>query len=151
MSLNTSIDSLRAAAEPTMERVFSAADPHLLLHVIMNTAAVASERVDLSAAEEFLQISVVPLSAGREIKPHRALSRKVGGDGPVQEAWIVVNGSIEVGLYDVDRTLLKSAILTAGWMLVTFRGGHAFKTLSDSTTLIECKVGPYVGRDYEFI
>jgi hypothetical protein len=36
-------------------------------------------------------------------------------------------------------------------MLVTFRGGHSFKTLSDPTTLIECKVGPYVGRDYEFI
>jgi hypothetical protein len=134
-----------------MERVFSSGDGKLLLHVIMNTAAAASERVDLSTAEEFLQISVVPLAAGREIKPHRALSRPVGGEGPVQEAWIVMRGSIEVGLYDIDRTFLKSAVLTAGWILVTFRGGHSFKTLSDPTTLIECKIGPYVGRDYEFI
>jgi hypothetical protein len=134
-----------------MEQVFSSTEPNVLLHVIMDTSATGSDRVDLSASGEFLQMSVVPLAAGREIKPHRALSRAVGGEGPGQEAWIVVRGSIEVGLYDIDRTFLKSAVLTAGWMLVTFRGGHAFQTLSDSTTLIECKVGPYVGRDYEFI
>jgi hypothetical protein len=134
-----------------MEQVFSSADPSVLLHVIMDTATVANERIDLSAPEEFLQLSVVPLAGGREIKPHRANIRTVGGEGPGPEAWIVMNGSIEVGLYDIDKSFVKSAVLTAGWMLVTFRGGHAFRTLSSPATLIECKVGPYAGRDYEFI
>jgi hypothetical protein len=134
-----------------MEKVFSSSDPGMLLHVIIDTAAVSSERVDLSPPEEFLQISVVPLAAGRALKPHRALPRSVGGEGPVQEAWIVVRGSIEVGLYDVDRAFLKSAILQAGWILLTFRGGHSFTTVDDQTTLIECKLGPYIGRDYEFL
>ena len=134
-----------------MERVFSAVDPSILLHVIMNTAAVSSDRVDLSPAEEFLQLSVVPLEAGRGVKPHRAVPRSLGGNGPVQESWIVMRGAIDVSLFDIDGSLLKSATLTAGWLLVTFRGGHGFSAVADDTTIIECKLGPYVGRDYEFI
>jgi hypothetical protein len=134
-----------------MERVFSAVDPSILLHVIMNTAAASADRVDLSPAEEFLQLSVVPLNAGRGVKPHRAVPRSLGGDGPVQESWIVMRGAIDVTLFDIDGSLLKSATLTAGWLLVTFRGGHGFSAVDEHTTIIECKLGPYVGRDYEFL
>jgi hypothetical protein len=134
-----------------MEKIFSAVDPSMLLHVIGNTAAVSSDRVDLSPSEEFLQLSVVPLKAGRGVKPHRALPRRLGGDGPVQESWIVMRGAIEVSLYDIDGSLLTVRPLAAGWLLVTFRGGHGFSTVADDTTIIECKIGPYVGRDYEFI
>lgn len=134
-----------------MERVFSKRDPNVLLHVIVDTESVSSARVDASPPGEFLQISILPLEPGRGIKPHRALSRTTGGEGPVQEAWIVMRGAIDVQLFDTDRVLLQTARLEAGWMLVTFRGGHAFTTVEDRTTIIECKVGPYVGRDYEFI
>jgi hypothetical protein len=134
-----------------MEKVFSSSDPGALLHVIMNTAASSGDRVDLSPPEEFLQISVIPLTKGRALNPHRALVRSVRHEGPVQEAWIVMRGSIEVRLFDLDNTFLKSAVLSAGWLLLTFRGGHSFETADDQTTLIECKAGPYVGRDYEFL
>ena len=50
----------------------------------------------------------------------------------------------------VSLSLLKSATLSAGWLLVTFRGGHGFSAVADDTTIIECKLGPYIGRDYEF-
>jgi len=133
-----------------MEKIFSAVDPSMLLHVIMNTAAVSSDRVDLSPSEEFLQLSVVPLKAGRGVKPHRAVPRSLGGDGPVPESWIVMRGAIDVSLFDLDGSLLKSATLSAGWLLVTFRGGHGFSAVADDTTIIECKLGPYIGRDYEF-
>jgi hypothetical protein len=134
-----------------MEKIFSAVDPSMLLHVIINTAAVSSDRVDLSPSEEFLQLSVVSLKAGRGVKPHRALPRRLGGDGPVQESWIVMRGAIDVRLFDLDGSLLKSATLSAGWLLVTLRGGHGFSAVADDTIIIECKLGPYVGRDYEFI
>jgi hypothetical protein len=134
-----------------VQKVFSAIDSSILLHVIMNTAAVSSERIDLSPSEEFLQLSVVPLTTGRGVKPHRALARPLGGHGQVQESWIVMRGAIDVSLYDTDGSFLKSATLPAGWLLVTFRGGHGFSTVDEPTTIIECKLGPYVGRDYEFI
>jgi hypothetical protein len=134
-----------------MEKIFSAVDPSMLLHVIIDTAAVSSDRVDLSPSEEFLQLSVVPLKAGRGVKPHRAVPRSLGGDGAVQESWIVMRGAIDVSLFDLDGSLLKSATLSAGWLLVTFRGGHGFSAVADDTTIIECKLGPYIGRDYEFI
>jgi len=134
-----------------MERVFSTVDPSILLHVIVNAAAVSGDRVDLSPSQEFLQLSVVPLKAGRGVKPHRALLRSLGGDGPVPESWIVMSGAIDVNLFDIDGSLLKSARLSSGWLLVTFRGGHGFSAVDDHTTIIECKLGPYVGRDYEFI
>lgn len=117
----------------------------------MNTAAVSSDRIDLSPSDEFLQLSVVPLKAGRGVKPHRAVPRSLGGHGPVQESWIVIRGAIDVSLFDTDGSLLKSATLPAGWLLVTFRGGHGFSTIDEQTTIIECKLGPYVGRDYEFL
>jgi hypothetical protein len=134
-----------------VDKVFSVIDPSILLHVIMNTAAVSSERIDLSPSEEFLQLSVVPLNAGRGVKPHRAVPRSLGGDGPVQESWIVMRGAIDVSLYDTDGSFLKSATLPAGWLLVTFRGGHGFSAVNEQTMIIECKLGPYVGRDYEFL
>jgi hypothetical protein len=134
-----------------VQKVFSAIDSSILLHVIMNTAAVSSERIDLSPSAEFLQLSVVPLNAGRGVKPHRALARPLGGHGQVQESWIVMRGAIDVSLYDTDGSFLRSATLPAGWLLVTFRGGHGFSTVDEHTTIIECKLGPYVGRDYEFI
>lgn len=134
-----------------MEKIFSAVDPSMLLHVIVNTAAVSSDRVDLSPSEEFLQLSVVPLKAGRALKPHRALPRPLGGHAPVQESWIVMRGAIDVSLFDVDGSPLATRSLTAGWLLVTFRGAHGFSTVDDDTTIIECKLGPYIGRDYEFI
>ena len=58
---------------------------------------------------------------------------------------------LDVKLYDVDASLLKSIVLSAGWLLVTFRGGHGFSAVETPTTVIECKLGPYIGRDYEFI
>lgn len=134
-----------------MEKVFSSSDPGALLHVIMNTAALSDDRVDLSPPEEFLQISVIPLAKGRALNPHRALVRSVRYEGPVQEAWIVMRGSIQVRLFDLDNSFLKSAVLSAGWLLLTLRGGHSFETADDETMLIECKTGPYVGRDYESI
>lgn len=134
-----------------MEKVFSSSDPGALLHVIMDTAALSAERVDLSPPDELLQLSVIPLAKGRALKPHRALVRSIRHEGPVQEAWIVIRGSIEVRLFDLDNSFLKAAVLSAGWLLLTFRGGHSFETPDGQTTLIECKAGPYVGRDYEFI
>ena len=134
-----------------MEQFFSAVDPSVLLHVIVNTAAVASERVDLSPSAELLQLSVVPLKAGRTLKPHRALPRVLGGQAQVPESWIVMRGAIDVSLFDVDGSPLAVRSLTAGWLLVTFRGAHGFSTVEDDSMIIECKLGPYVGRDYEFI
>lgn len=134
-----------------MEKIFSAVDPSMLLHVIMNTSAVSTDRIDLSPSEEFLQLSVVPLRAGRTLKPHRAQPRAVGGHASVPESWIVMRGAIEVSLFDVDGSSLATRSLTAGWLLVTFRGAHGFSTIDDDSMIIECKPGPYVGRDYEFI
>ncbi len=141
--------SSAAAAEPLL-RIFSARHPEQLLHVIVNANAASSRRMDVTPADESLQVSVIPLEAGRLVKPHYHIARSLpAGERMVQESWIVIRGSIEVQLFDVDRTLLQSAVLEAGWLLVTFRSGHSLKAVSDDTVILECKPGPYLGRDYE--
>ena len=141
--------SSAAAAEP-LQRVFSARQPDQLLHIIVNANAESSRRVDLTPADEALQMSVIPLGAGRVVKPHQHIARVLPAEERmVQESWIVVRGSIEVQLFDLDRTLLQSAVLVAGWLLVTLRGGHSLKAVSEGTVILECKPGPYLGRDYE--
>lgn len=119
---------------------------------MVDAGAIHDRRADLCPADQSLQVAVVPIAKGRGLKPHRALARAEAAlNGPVQETWLVVSGSIRVELFDLDGRALLSAVLTPGWVLVTLQGGHAVEALEDRTTIVECKPGPYVGRDYEFL
>lgn len=143
------VTAIAATASPVRE-VYSVQDSERLLHVIVDTTAVTGGRLDVSPTEEPLQLSVIPLQAGRGVKPHQHFARNITeASRMAQEAWIVVRGVIEVRLYDIDRSFLQSTTLQQGSILVTFRGGHAFQAVADDTVIIECKPGPYVGKDYE--
>ena len=71
----------------------------------------------------------------------------------VQECWIVMRGSIRVGLYDVDNSFLDKFIVDVGEFCVILDGGHAFDCLQEDTWVLEVKTGPYEGqgKDKEFI
>jgi hypothetical protein len=132
-------------------RLFSSPkDPELLLHAIVDSSRAEPGRVDISPVSEWLQLSMITLAAGASLRPHAHVVRDLpsGITRPGQEAWIVLRGSIGIRLFDEAHALIAETTLEAGHLLVTFHGGHAFHAAGENTVLIECKLGPYEGRDY---
>jgi cupin fold WbuC family metalloprotein len=121
-----------------------------MLHVILRTSIPISSRLSVSPPQARLQVSLVPLARGASVAPH-IHDRPAPSDGSpqlTQESWFVLRGAVRVSLYDERRVLIERVQLSAGDMLVTFHGGHAFDEADEDTLLLECKNGPYRGPDY---
>jgi cupin fold WbuC family metalloprotein len=134
-----------------MNKIVSQAEPGRVLHVILDSAASIEGRIDLSTANEPLQVSAIAIAPGKKVNPHIHNPRSQEGatGAPItQECWIVIRGKIDVSLFDLDRKLLHQQSLTQGSLLVTFYGGHALEGATDGAVIVECKNGPYLGRDY---
>jgi hypothetical protein len=137
-----------------MQKIYSKFRADQLLHVLVNTHDTFYNRIDLSPEEEYLQLSLISLPQSKTIKPHIHNPRSdvlPRISAITQECWIVLRGSIKVRLFDLDSSLLEGKVLTPGWVLVTFHGGHALECLEDNTLVIECKNGPYQGKDYTLL
>jgi hypothetical protein len=134
-----------------MKKIFSKSDPARLLHVILDTNAPLENRLDLSEGKEWLQVSVMKLPSGKTVNPHIHQPRAQAPAAPAgitQECWMVLRGELKIRLFDLDQTLLHQQALTSGHLLVTFYGGHALECGSEGALMVECKNGPYLGRDY---
>jgi cupin fold WbuC family metalloprotein len=121
-----------------------------ILHAVVDTTRTTGHRTDVSPPAEWLQLSVIALGDGASMRPHTHNPRSAerAPASVTQEAWLVLRGSIQVSLYDEDAAFLEELTLAAGHILVTFYGGHAFAGAQPGTLLVECKNGPYEGRDY---
>jgi hypothetical protein len=134
-----------------LKKIYSKVEPGRVLHVILDTNEPFESRVDLCEIGQWLQVSVLNLPPAKRVNPHIHHPRAhppPGGPGITQECWIVLRGEIKIGLFDLDQSLLHQEVLTAGHMMVTFYGGHALESESEGALMIECKNGPYAGRDY---
>lgn len=134
-----------------MNKVYSEVEPGRLLHVIFNADEPFEDRVNLSDPEHLLQVSVMELSPARNVPPHiHALREKETKpeQGVTQECWIVLRGGVRIALFDLDQRPLGQQSLRGGHILVTFFGGHSLESESGGALMIECKNGPYLGRDY---
>ena len=133
-----------------MKKVYSKSEPEKLLHVIIDTNEPFENRADLTSAEQWLQVSVLNLAKGRKVNPHIHNPREqVASSAPgiTQECWIVLRGEIKASLFDLDRNLLHEQKMPQGHLLVTFYGGHSLES-ENGALMVECKNGPYLGRDY---
>ena len=63
-----------------------------------------------------------------------------------QETLIILEGDVEVDLYDSSSTLVTTVRLKKGDLIVLVKGGHSFEFLSE-TKMVEVKQGPYLGEN----
>jgi mannose-6-phosphate isomerase-like protein (cupin superfamily) len=134
-----------------LRQFVSSREPNRVLHAIVDTTQVTAGRVNACSADQWLQICVVPLSAGAALGPHTHLAKpaqSLSASPASQEAWLVLRGSLRIALFDEDQRAIHESTLSAGQLLVTFGGGHAFSGAAPDTLLLECKNGPYCGKDY---
>jgi hypothetical protein len=125
-------------------KIYSRQNPNQLLHLVVDLNDIAS-RVDFMDSSDVLQIGAVKKLMGDRPHPHWHKRKFLLKKTRVQESWFVYRGEVLVSHFDVDETLLDRQILTAGFLNVTLKGGHTFEVLSDSTIILEHKLGPYKG------
>ncbi|MBX7134668.1 MAG: hypothetical protein K1X67_18525 [Fimbriimonadaceae bacterium] len=134
-----------------MIKIYSQVEPERLLHVVFDGTEPLDSRTDLSDPQEWLQVSVLNFAPAKTVGPHLHNAREQHGSARVcttQEAWIVLRGEITAGLFDLDHRPLGEETLLPGHVLVTFGGGHSLQCGRLGAMLVECKNGPYLGRDH---
>lgn len=99
----------------------------------------------LTPPEHTQQLGFIVYPAGHEIPRHvhRPIERQIIG---TCEILVVRQGSVEIDLYDDDRTLVATPVLEQGDVIILLAGGHGLRMREDAV-LMEVKQGPYVGLD----
>ncbi|MSS74269.1 hypothetical protein EXS72_01375 [Candidatus Pacearchaeota archaeon] len=132
-----------------MEKIFSKIKPNQLIHIIarlgegepgkMNFMVSEDECLQAAAGVKFVKGHT--FSGAHKHLPNKRTTYKT------QEAFILVSGSVELTLYDLDHKEIAKEILNSGDCYIYLDGGHALKVLSENTSFYEIKNGPYLGRD----
>jgi cupin fold WbuC family metalloprotein len=134
-------------------KIYSKVDPNKLLHIVVKKEDLNVSREDLVPENNFIQCSRLQMDKGKTFRPHRHIWKNRTRDVIAQESWVVIEGSVKCIFYDLDNTILKECILTAGDASFTLEGGHNYEILEDNTFVYEYKTGPYEGQslDKEFL
>ena len=135
-----------------MEKVYSNIEKDLILVIINRYNEITNKRVDLTPAEEFLQVSCFAMHKGKTFKAHKHREQKKVAT-ITQESFVVMKGKIKAIVYDFDDTIIASPTINTGDCVITLYGGHNYLGLEDDTIIYEHKTGPYYGveKDKEFI
>ena len=136
--------------QPLLE-IMSKKRKGLILHKIFTGEDFDTEieRVDLAEPDWNLQASVMTWDMDRSVEKHfHKEMNRTSFTSAAQEMWLVIKGSFEVELYDLDGdTLLARVTMFPYHVCFSFRGYHSIKALEDKSRFFEIKSGPYVGRD----
>ena len=131
-----------------MIKIYSKINKDFLIHTISTSIKEGAQREDLIDNSMPLQLSRIKLGNLKKIKPHFHHLKKINYDSINQhECWIVVEGHIEVSLFDLDKTHLKTMKLYKGNILFTSGGGHSINNSSEDSEFFEIRLGPYLGKD----
>lgn len=112
-----------------------------LIAIILNFNDANDYKNFYTDNEADMQFGVFNLPKNEEIANHYHPSQQ-RIINTTSEALILIEGKLEVSLYDDDLEHIKNVILDGGSVLITVSGGHGIKTI-ENTKLIEIKQGPY--------
>ena len=128
-----------------MISVYSNVDGQIICNIIHKNE-IDGYRRDLSPENEIIQVCARKIDKGVYVQAHRHFPTERVTIG-TQESWIILDGVILAGVYDIDNALIKEVELYSGSCIVFFRGGHSLKVLTDNTYFYEFKNGPYHGYE----
>ena len=102
----------------------------------------------LTADDDFLQISTWNHPKGYETNAHKhnIYSRDARR---TSEAIFVVNGAVKASIFNDSGIIVESVLLEKFDMLYCKSGGHSYKIISSSTTVLEFKNGPFLGNEID--
>ena len=113
---------------------------NLLAEVIRSEEIIQEKNFYTEEKEEF-QFASFNLKENTVIKRH-IHNKQERVIKSTSEVIVVIEGSIEVEIYDLDENLEHKCILNKGDTVALFSGGHGLKAIGNSK-FIEVKQGPY--------
>ena len=124
----------------------------MLIDIEVTQEDIINGRNDIIDTSEFIQVASIDFKKGETFKPHKHILNKKTTT-ITQESWVVIQGKVQVILYDIDNKIIDKPILKAGDCSITLQGGHNYISLEEGTLVYEYKTGPYYGQqeDREFI
>ena len=136
-----------------MKKIYSKIEPEKLLHTIVKKDDLKPGRTEVVSEEHFIQCALLNMEEGKTFKPHKHIWKPGEKQCIAQESWVVIKGSVNVIMYDLDDSIIEELILEAGDASFTLEGGHTYEILEDDTIVYEYKTGPYKGQenDKEFL
>jgi hypothetical protein len=103
----------------------------------------------VSPEDHPIQLGVHNRKGGTDLRPHWHKDFKKLENFPAQEVFFIVEGEVQVDLYDEDEKF-ESLVMKDGDIIFLAIGGHGVKFLKD-TKMVEVKQGPYRDFEKEFI
>lgn len=114
----------------------------LLLAAIIKLPDINKEKNFVTDNVEEFQLASFNLVKDTKIDRHHhpKQNRQIQN---TSEVITVIDGSIEVSIYDENLEFVQKEKLVSGETIALFRGGHEIEVLED-TKFIESKQGPYI-------
>ena len=107
-------------------------------------------RTNLTEPSQIIQASLINMTRFQSVPRHEHLpiERYTTGTG---EGWLVLNGSFEVEIFDIDQTSLGKYLLKKFDLILMFNGGHSLYATKKNSVIFEFKNGPFKGSDSDKI
>lgn len=107
-------------------------------------------RTNLTDPDKIIQSSLIKMIKFQSVPKHEHLpiERHTKGTG---EAWLILQGSFEVEIFDIDRVSIGKYFLNKFDMLIMFNGGHSLRATKKNSIMFEFKNGPFRGGDSDKI
>lgn len=124
----------------------------------LNENHVRFAHVDLNSADTkfstpidwALQALTPELAEGR-VSRHIHLNRSVESNtGSNPEAWVCLSGHCDFEVYDIFKKFVYSSRLEEKMLLIVERGGNSIKKSTANFKLLEFKLGPFSGKNWEY-
>ena len=121
-------------------KIYSKAN--LLLAAVIKLSDINIEKNFVTENDEEFQLASFNLVKDTKIERHHhpKQNRQIQN---TSEVITVIEGSIEVSIYDENLEFVHKENLVSGETIALFRGGHEIEVIED-TKFIESKQGPYI-------
>ena len=107
-----------------------------------------NDKLNFVTPDEFpLQLGFHNRKKGEEVEPHSHRPIPELKEIPSHEMFHVIEGRVQVNIFDFNKELVKQVILDPGDTIFS-ASGHSMVFLKDSKVL-EVKQGPYRGKEEE--
>ncbi len=119
-----------------------------ILAIIIDTNLTNLKKEFHTKDDENFQVGTFNLPEGESLDRHVHLenTRNINS---TSEVLIILEGELEVEIFDSYKNFVNSRILTKGYLILFLKGGHSFK-VNQNCKFIEVKQGPYLeGLDKE--
>ena len=125
-----------------MEIIKSIVDNNITLGIVMGLGDF-KEGVNFHGSKsEFIQVATFKRNRSFIGRNHRHIKR-VREITKTQEVMVVLEGSCEIRVFDIDDKRVFVGILKRGDFFISYYGGFGYTVLSQEVSMVEAKVGPY--------